>query len=638
LSALALVLVAGGAIGGLRIAQKREIHACAGAESKLAGIWDAPRRAAIRAAFEASGKSYAGNAQKTVERLFDAYTRGWVAMHIDACEATNVRRDQSQETLDLRMSCLDDRLLQLKTLSDLYAGGGASTVEHAAQSAASLPGLELCADAAALRAPVAPPRDRDARGKVEALRHVIARVNALELAAQYDEALGIIRGAVTDATALHYPPVAAEAERQLGQLLGERGEYPEAVAALHRAFVAALAGHHEEAAARAAIDLIAATGERQAHYDDADRWSEVAEALVGRLQRKDELQGVLYTNRSLLREREGKYDDALADATRALAIKKRSFPPDHYTLASSYHQLGNIHESRSEWTQALDNYRAAYAIEQRTLGADHPMLVKSLVGMADVYGESGEHERALGMYERALVDLRRIQADHPSLPMVYNNMAEELLALGRAKEAMAHYQRAYDIWKEQLGPSFETTVALNNMGQAQLVLGQPTAALGYFMQAEDVCERVLGPKHSRCGINLAGLGEAYRRLGKPEAAIDCFSRSRAIIEASLGDKNVQLVAPLIGIGRVQLARHAPSAATAPLTRALAIRQADPGDGLELAEVRFALAQAIVSTDRARALTLATQARDAWIKAGARHAAPLAEASAWLARQRDARQP
>jgi hypothetical protein len=87
---------------------------------------------------------------------------------------------------------------------------------------------------------------------------------------------------------------------------------------------------------------------------------------------------------------------------------------------------------------------------------------------------------------------------------------------------------------------------------------------------------------------------------------------------------------------VQLGRRTPASAIAPLTRALELRQADPGDGLELAEVRFALAQALVSTDRARALVLATQARDAWSKAGARHTAPLAEASAWLARQHDAR--
>jgi tetratricopeptide (TPR) repeat protein len=596
----------------------------------------AARRAEIRAAFQESGKPYATNARETVERIFDDYTRRWVAMHIDACQATNVRHEQSQETLDLRMTCLDDRLLQLQTLSDLYAAGGSGTVEHAAQSAASLPGLERCADSAALRAPVAPPEDRAARAKVETLRHGIARANALGLAAQYDAALREIRGVVGQAAGLHYPPVEAEAQRQLGQLLGERGEFPEAVAALHRAFVAALAGHHEEAAARAAIDLISATGERQAHYDDADRWTAVAEALVGRLQRKDELEGLLFTNRSLLREREGKYDEALADATRALAMKQRSFGPDHYTLAASHHQLGNIHESRSEWAEALDSYRAAYDIERRTLGPDHPMLVKSLVGMADVYGESGEHERALGMYERALVDLRRVQEDHPSLPMVYNNMAEELQALGRGQEAMAQYQRAYDIWQKQLGPSFETTVALNNMGEAQLSLGQSTAALAYFIHADEVCERVLGPRHSRCGINLGGLGEAYRRLGKPEAALDCLVRARTIIEASLGDKNVKLVPSLVGIGRVQLARHAMAAATAALTRALAIREADPGDGVELAEVRFALAQAILSVDRPRALALAAQARDAWGKAGARHAAPLAEATAWLARQRNAR--
>ena len=256
------------------------------------------------------------------------------------------------------------------------------------------------------------------------------------------------------------------------------------------------------------------------------------------------------------------------------------------------------------------------------------MLAKTLVGMADVYGESGEHERALAMYQRALVDLRRVQADHPSLPMVYNNMAEELQALDRPREAMAEFQRAYDIWQAQLGPSFETTVALNNMGQAQLRLGDATQALGYFTHAEEVCEHVLGLRHARCGINLGGLGEAYRRLGKPEAALDCFMRALGIIEAVQGPKNLQLVPPLLGVGRVQLARHASAAATAPLERALAIREADAGDGLELAQVRFALAQALAPSDAARALTLATQAQATWAKAGARQRRALDEATAW----------
>ena len=633
LTLLVTLALVGGVVAAWRVAQRRELHACAGAESKLSGIWDAPRRAAIRAAFDGSGKPYAATALSTVERVFDGYARAWVTMHIDACEATNVRRDQSQETLDLRMTCLDDRLMQLKTLSDLYAGGGASAVEHAAQSAASLPGLELCADTAALRAPVAPPRDRQAQARVEALRQTLARANALGLAAQYEEGLRVTRGALAEAAALRYPPVEAEAQRQLGQLLGDRGEYPAAVQALHHAFVAALAGHHEEAAARAAIDLIQAVGERQAHYEDGDRWTEVAEALVGRLQRKDELYGVLYTNRSLLREREGKYDEALADATRALELKQRIFGPDHFSLAISYHQLGNIHESRSEYPQALESYRGAYAIERRTLGPDHPMLAKTLVGMADVYGESGEHERSLAMYQRALVDLRRVQADHPSLPMVYNNMAEELQALDRPSEAMQEYQRAFEIWQKQLGPSFETTVALNNMGQAQLRLEQPTRALRYFQQAQEVCEHVLGPRHGRCGINLGGLGEAYRRLGRPDAALDCFTRALSIIEAAQGANNPQLVPSLLGVGRVQLARHAAGAAVVALERARAIREADAGDGMELAEVRFALAQALVPGDRARALTLAAQAEETWSRAGERQRKAAAEAGKWIARQR-----
>jgi serine/threonine protein kinase/tetratricopeptide (TPR) repeat protein len=628
--ALAGVAVALLAVVGWRAAQKREIHACAGAEAKLAGIWDGPRRRAIRAAFLDSGKSYAPTVLATVERVFDNYTRAWVAMHIDACEATNVRREQSAEMLDLRMSCLEDRRMQLKTLSDLYVTADANLIERAAQSAESIPGLDPCADAAALRAPMTPPRDKQTQARVESLRGALAKASALGLAARYDDGIGVTRAVLADATTLHYPPLQAEAQLRLGRLLGEHGDYPEAASALHRGFVAALEGHHDEAAAEAAADLIQAVGERQAHYDDGDRWTAVAEALIGRLQRKEQLLGVLYNNRSLLRERESKYDDALRDATLALELEQRTLGPDRFNLAVTYHQLGNVHEARAEYPEALQSYQRAYAIERAALGPDHPNLAKTLVGMADVYGESGQHERALAMYDRALVDFRRIQADHPSLPMVYNNMGEELRALGRTDEALKQYERAFEIWQRTLGPSYETAVALNNVGQAELDLGRLPDALRDFIHAQEVCEKALGARHSQCGMNLAGLGETYRQLGKSDTALDDFQRALAILEAAHGTKSPKLVPALLGTGRLFVGRHAWAAATPPLERALIIRQTEPDDGVELALVRFALAEALWPSDRPRALALAVQARDAFVQGGTRLRSSLTEATAWLA--------
>jgi tetratricopeptide (TPR) repeat protein len=237
------------------------------------------------------------------------------------------------------------------------------------------------------------------------------------------------------------------------------------------------------------------------------------------------------------------------------------------------------------------------------------------------------------MYRRALGDLRRVQADHPDLAMVYNNMGDELQAIGKPREAMEQFAQALAIWEKRLGPSFETTVALNNMGLAQLDLDEPAEGLRYFMRAQEVCEHALGPRHSWCGKNLEGLGEAYRLLGKPDAALDCFVRALAIVEAAHGPKNPQVVPSLLGLGRVELGHHAWANARAPLERALAIRQEEPGDGVELADVRFGLAQALWASDRVHARELAAQARESYVKAGTRRRKELVEATDWIAQHR-----
>jgi hypothetical protein len=86
------------------------------------------------------------------------------------------------------------------------------------------------------------------------------------------------------------------------------------------------------------------------------------------------------------------------------------------------------------------------------------------------------------------------------------------------------------------------------------------------------------------------------------------------------------------MGGVVVAGGAATCAMAPLERALTIGEAEPGDGLELADVRFALTKALWQTgERARAVVLATQARETFAKVGTARAAALAEATAWLDR-------
>jgi eukaryotic-like serine/threonine-protein kinase len=67
-----------------------------------------------------------------------------MAIYKDACEATNYRGDQSSQVLDLRMSCLNDRLSELRALSDALLIPSARLIEEASQAVESLGSLDRC--------------------------------------------------------------------------------------------------------------------------------------------------------------------------------------------------------------------------------------------------------------------------------------------------------------------------------------------------------------------------------------------------------------------------------------------------------------------------------------------------------------
>src|SRR5262249_1484513 len=147
---------------------------CKGGAERWAGIWEpslpasaSPRKQRIRRAFADTGRSYAEQAFAGVTRLLDQYTARWMAMYTDACEATRLRGEQSAEVLDLRMSCLQERLASARALTDVFTSADRVVVENAVAAAGALPGLDRCADVALMRAVVQPPPDEATRKRVE---------------------------------------------------------------------------------------------------------------------------------------------------------------------------------------------------------------------------------------------------------------------------------------------------------------------------------------------------------------------------------------------------------------------------------------------------------------------------------------
>ena len=190
-ASLAVVLV----VGGRQVLPDRSA-VCGGGPAKLAGVWEVARpgqpsalarRTRIKNAFLHTGKGYAANVYSTVDRALNTYAESWAAMHQEACEATQVRGEQSAEVLDLRMSCLQERLGGMRALTDLFAEASGDVVENAVSAVNALGSLDRCADVPLLRSVVRPPEDPSTRARVAELRRRLAGLKARYDAGRWKE-------------------------------------------------------------------------------------------------------------------------------------------------------------------------------------------------------------------------------------------------------------------------------------------------------------------------------------------------------------------------------------------------------------------------------------------------------------------
>ena len=118
---------------------------CHAGPARLADAWTGadnpsdPRRQTLHRAFVVTGLPNATETWQRVAGLLDRYTAAWLRMYRDACEATHVRGEQSPAVLDLRMTCVEDRHVALKALTDLLATATPRTVASAVDAVVALP-------------------------------------------------------------------------------------------------------------------------------------------------------------------------------------------------------------------------------------------------------------------------------------------------------------------------------------------------------------------------------------------------------------------------------------------------------------------------------------------------------------------
>ncbi|HZN92716.1 MAG TPA: serine/threonine-protein kinase, partial [Myxococcales bacterium] len=158
---------------------------------ELNGVWDDPRRQAVEKAFFATKLPFAKDTYHSVQLALDDYASEWVKSKREACLATRVRREQGEESLQLKTGCLDRRKRELDELVGLFLNADVDLLQQSVTAASSLSPIRGCEDLAALAVPSSGPEQEQQRARVSELRVKLASASARKLAGKIKEALGI---------------------------------------------------------------------------------------------------------------------------------------------------------------------------------------------------------------------------------------------------------------------------------------------------------------------------------------------------------------------------------------------------------------------------------------------------------------
>lgn len=638
LLALGGALAFGGALTGAGLAyQARQDPRCSGGRAELDGVWDDARRQQLEAAILGTGLSYAADTWERVAAPLDAYASAWVDAYTEACEATSVRQEQSAAVMDLRMGCLRKHRVALREATGVLASAEPTRVMQAVTLVASLPPLSRCDDVEALQAELPPPEDPEVAVQVEAQRDELEKVRAFRNAGAYDEALAAADAVVARVDGLGYPPLQAEALLERGLARREKAQYDDAERDLKRAYLLAAELELSAVESAAVRSLALVVGHDRAQHDAGLQWGETALALSRRPRADPREEPIALSSIGVMLLGKGELEQALAHQAQALVLFEHALGPDQPDIADLLLNMGNILRQQGKPDEALSHLRRALAVREQALGPRHPDIADPLTTIGAVLAERGQRAEALSHFERALaIREQALGPGHPDVATSLNNLGIMVKQDGQLAQALAHFERALGILEASLGPDHpRLAYPLNNIGEVLRAQGEPERALAHFERALAVMEASLGADHPNVASSMVNVANLLYDRQRHEQARHHYQRALEIQRRTLPEGHPLLAWSLLGLARVDLGQGQLRPAREHAEQAVSIREAAGVAPVLLAEARFVLARILWGdrAERARARSLAEQAREGWSSAGAGDSQTqqyLAEVDQWLA--------
>ena len=605
------------AVGGvLTLSADEDVSTCRAAGEELVARWNDRDRAAIEAAFEATGASFATGAWTRIEPELDRHVQGWSDNRGQVCEL-----DPETPHLDATQWCMQGRRRALVAVLDRLSEADARAVGTAIETVANLEDAEPCLDPEVV-AQEEPPPPEELRPAVDAVLQRLASGRAATNIGRDDLALAEYDAAAAAAEELGYGPLLAEALADQGRA---RAQEQEGVEILERAHALAIEHDRHGSALRAALGLVWALGVRQQRPDDAESWVRHAQASLERRGHPPDEEALYVNAVAALLSVRGAYDEAIAQYETLIEMRAVEDAAGVRLATAKLHlgrallYAGHNDEARAELEDALQTAVAA-------VGESHPnvgMVWQALGGVA--YGQQ-RLDDAEEAFESAAAIHETFEAwDH--LANDIGGLASVAQVRLRNDEAIALHRRSIELQERAHGPDHPNVARqLDNYSTALQAAGRFDDAEEPLRRSLEIKRATLGPDHRSLGMTHSHLGSLAEMRGKSELAEQEYARAVEILEAAAGPEHSLTAIALTGLARARLGQAKYQRAKNPAERAVAIFEKTGAFPSQIADAESTLAGVLVGPEQGackgsdrpvctRARSLANDARERYVTLG-----------------------
>lgn len=250
---------------------------------------------------------------------------------------------------------------------------------------------------------------------------------------------------------------------------------------------------------------------------------------------------------------EGRGEEALSLAARALGLREARLGAGHVGTAPALAALGVAHGAAGNLSEAVWALEQGLELRSRAIGADHPALAADLYYLGQLELALGHLKQAAERLTRSLALVEKSRAEkHHDRAVVLGGLAVvrvEQGLLGEAERVLGESLAALD-GAEDATPPVSVVLGFDRLAYAAWNRGEPPRAEALYRRVARLSEEAHGTMHPEHAIALINLGTVLQQGGRSGTAEHLFRRALGILEGSVKQDDERLALALERLARL----------------------------------------------------------------------------------------